>query len=158
MNNKKITVSFLIIILLLSLGAYFYFFFLEKKEEVTNTNNEKSYQQEKSSNTSSIPVKENKYYVVYIKQKNGNGSSFVPVKLNPGFKNDADFNVSISFDDYGNIINDNKIIVIDNFVISKENKEMIKKIAGINEYNEALQEIEDRVNETKNNLKKEGHI
>lgn len=155
-NNKKVMASLLIITLLLSLGVYFYFFFSNNKEEVNNTSKEEISQQEKTPNISSIPVEENEYYVVYVNQNNGSSSSFVPLKLNPGFKNDSDFNVSISFDDNGNIINDNKIMVIDNFVISKENKEMIKKIAGIKDYNEALKEIEDRVNDTKRNLEKEG--
>ncbi|MFT8312870.1 MAG: hypothetical protein ABF633_01295 [Clostridium sp.] len=154
MNNKKVMVSFLIIILTLSLGVYFCKFFLNKKEEVKTTSNKEISQEEKKINTSSITVKENEYYVVYVKGNNGSGSSFVPLKLNPDFKNDSNFNESISFDDNGKIINDNKIIVIDNFVISKENKETIKKIAGLNGYNEALKEIEERVNDTKQNLEK----
>lgn len=154
MNNKKVMASFLIIILILSLGVYFYKFFLNKKEEVKTPNNKEISREEKKTNTSSLTVKENEYYVVYVKGNNGSGSSFVPLKLNPGFKNDSNFNESISFDDNGKIINDNKIIVIDNFVISKENKETIKKIAGLKDYNEALKEIEDRVNDAKQNLEK----
>lgn len=152
MNNKKIMVSFLIIILLLSLGVYSYNFFLNKKKEVNNTYSSTV----EKNNTNSIPVEENKYYSVYIKRNDGNGSSFVPLKLNPGLKNDSSYNVNISFDDNGNIIG-NKIIVVDNFVISEENKEMIKNIAG-KDYDEALKEIEERVNDTKNNLEKEGRI
>ncbi|MBD7913463.1 MULTISPECIES: hypothetical protein [Clostridium] len=155
MNNKKRIFSVLIIILFLSLGVYIYNFFLNKKEVVNNASKEEISQQENNTNADSVPVKENKYYVVYIKQNDGTGSSFVPLKLNPGFKNDSDFHVSISFDDNGKIINDDKIIIVDNFVVSDENKEMIKKLAGINNYNEALKEIEDRVNETKENIEKE---
>ncbi|GAE48228.1 hypothetical protein JCM21738_5316 [Mesobacillus boroniphilus JCM 21738] len=64
--------------------------------------------------------------------------------------------MSISFDDNGDIINSDKIIVIDEFLISNDNKEMIKKIAGKDNYKEALKEIEDRVIDTKKGLEKEG--
>lgn len=96
-----------------------------------------------------MPVQENKYYVIYIRQDNGAGSSFVPETLNPDFSNSSDFNVRISFDDDGNIINDGKIIEIDHFEISDENKETIKKISGQSNYDEALKEIEERVLEAK---------
>ena len=150
MKNKTVIVNLLIIILLISLGFYFYNFFLNKKEETSR--------QEKNQDSSLTLVKENEYYVIYIKLNNGAGSSFVPLMLNPGLKNDSNFNVNISFDDDGNIINDDKIIVIDNFVISQENKEMIKEIAGIKNYDEALKEIEERIDDTKKNLEKEGLI
>jgi hypothetical protein len=73
----------------------------------------------------------------------------VPETLNPDFSNSSDFNVRISFDDDGNIINDGKIIEIDHFEISDENKETIKKISGQSNYDEALKEIEERVLEAK---------
>lgn len=145
MNNKKIMVSFLIIILFLFLGSYYYFSFLKTKDEV--------------SSVSSTPIKQNKHYIVYVEYNNGgSASSFVPLSLNPELKDNYVFDVSISVDDNGNIINDDKIIVIDNFVISDENKKMIKNIAGTNNYDEALKEIEEWVNSTKINLEKEGLI
>ncbi|MDY0407494.1 hypothetical protein [Paracerasibacillus soli] len=73
----------------------------------------------------------------------------MPEKLNPDFKNDSEYNVSISFDDDGNIINDDKIIQIDNFVISSQNKEKIREIAGERNYVAALKEIEERIQEIK---------
>jgi hypothetical protein len=141
-----------IAIFFLSIG---YFLLFNNKNNVDNITSktgklEKDSRPEKSiSSNAAIPSgKDNKYYVVYIKQKNG-GSSFVPKKLNPGFKNDSDFHVSISFDDNGNIINNEKVIEIVDFSISSQNKEEIKKIAGIKNYKSALKEIEDRVLEIK---------
>lgn len=174
--NKKIIVSFLTIVLFLSLGVYSYYFFSNKAEDNSDVNKEEALQEEETLNTGldtdkpsdSEPqsknesmigpytVKKNKYYIVYIKQNNGSGSSFIPLKLNPKFRNEEDYHVSISFDDDGNITNPDKIIVIDNFLISKKNKETIKAIAGTGKYNEALKEIEERVNDTKKNLEKEG--
>lgn len=150
MRRKKVAFSFLIIILLMFLVIYFYIFFLNKNEE--------NYNPKKDQNLSMVTVNENQYYIVYINANNGTGSSFVPLTLNPGLENDSNLNVSISFDDDGNIINNKKIIVIDNFFISEKNKEMIKEIAGIDNYNDALKEIEARVNDTKKNLEKEGLI
>jgi hypothetical protein len=134
----------------MSFGIYLYSYFLNKKEGTNNTSKKIIHsQQEKTIIASSNTVKENKYYIVYIKRDNGAGSSFVPLKLNPGFRNDSDFHVNISFDDYGKIINGDKIIVIDHYKISKDNKKMIKKITGKEHYEEALKEIEDRVQNTK---------
>lgn len=163
-KRKLRMVSFAIVILVVSMGVYF--FFLNNEKDVDNITNGTSKMEKGSTPSVSIPsvgknpegigpVKENKYYVIYIKQNNGTGSSFVPEKLNPSFKSDSDFNVSISIDDNGNIINDDKIIVIDNFLISTENKETIKNIAGTTNYDQALKEIEERVLETKKNNKKE---
>jgi hypothetical protein len=172
--NKKITVSVLIIILLLSSGIYFYYFSLKNDEKASDLNKGRELQQENTLNqslddgvnkdslqeeepiTDSANVKNNKYYIVYIRQENGSGSSFIPLNLNPNFKNDSDYHVSLSFDDNGDIINNDKVIEIDNFSISKDNKEAIKKIAGTEKYNEALKEIEERVTDTKKGLEEEG--
>ncbi|MHC1685353.1 MAG: hypothetical protein AB6733_20840 [Clostridiaceae bacterium] len=152
MNNKKVAVSFIIIILLLSLGVYSYNSFLNSKKQANTIHS--SIVEE--NDIKSFPVQENKYYSVHIKYNDNDASEFVPLKLNPGLKDGDSYNVSTVIDDNGNIIGD-KIIVVDNFVISDENKEMIKKVAG-NDYDEALKEIEDRVNETKEQLKKEGRL
>lgn len=97
MRRKKVAFSFLIIILLMFLVIYFYIFFLNKNEE--------NYNPKKDQNLSMVTVNENQYYIVYINANNGTGSSFVPLTLNPGLENDSNLNVSISFDDDGNIIN-----------------------------------------------------
>lgn len=149
-------ISLAIVIFFSSIG---YLLFLDNKDDVNNITSdtgqiEKDSEREESlsSEVTMPPVKENKYYVIYIKQENGTASSFVPETLNPGFRNDSDYNVSISIDDNGNIINDEKIIEIDNFIISNQNKEEIKKIAGVENYDEALKEIEERVLEAKKSV------
>ncbi|MCM3587022.1 hypothetical protein M3182_14890 [Mesobacillus maritimus] len=170
MSNRKIWASVLTIILVSSLGIYLYSFFINGTEGTNDRSTAGDTQQNNSSDTrphiemekdseqakNPPSPKENKYYIIYIEHGNGSGSSFVPLKLNPGFTNGTDFNVSISFDDNGNIINGEKIIVVRDFLISNENKEMIRKVAGKDDYEEALKEIEDRVEETKKNLEKEG--
>ncbi|KYC98270.1 hypothetical protein MXL46_17005 [Heyndrickxia sporothermodurans] len=155
-QTKKVMISLTIVILFFSFGIYISSFFLSNKEgtnEITNTSlKEESSQREKNTILNSDTVHKNKYYIVYIKQDDGKASSFVPKKLNPSFKEDADYNVSISIDDNGNILNDGKIIVVDNFVISKENKKTIKKIAGEENYKGALKEIEERVINAKKSM------
>ncbi len=105
--------------------------------------------------SSPYTVKENKYYIIYIEGENGWASSFVPLTLNPGFKYDSDHHITISLDDNGKIINGNKIIVIDHYMISNSNKEMIKKIAGTEDYDKAIKEIEDRIIEFQKRAKKQ---
>ncbi|MDA2136758.1 hypothetical protein PDN64_01210 [Bacillus cereus group sp. Bc256] len=93
---------------------------------------------------------QNKYYFVYLKQDNGvPDTTFIPEKLNPGFDKTASFNTHIEFDDYGNIIQDEKMIVIYNNKLSANNKKKIKNIAGKQNYAEALKEIQQRIDETK---------
>lgn len=156
MNKKKLIISCIIFIVLLSLGVYLSYLFLNNKNEVNDKNVNQNISQfpikGTDGNSNEVPVKENQYYIVYIQQNNGTGSSFIPLTLNPGFEEGSNYGVSISFDDNGNIINDNKIIIIDNFVISNKNKEMIKKIAGKDKYKEAIKEIEERVIEAKKGL------
>ncbi|MDA1629924.1 hypothetical protein PDK42_19705 [Bacillus cereus group sp. TH172LC] len=153
MNKKKLIISCIIVIILLSLGVYL---FLNNKNEVNDKNMNQSTSQFPikgiDGNSNEMLVKENQYYIVYIQKNNGTGSSFIPLTLNPGFEEGSDYGVSISFDDNGKIINDNKIIIIDNFLISNKNKEMIKKVAGKDKYKEALKEIEERVIEAKKGL------
>lgn len=93
---------------------------------------------------------QNKYYFVYLKQDNGvPDTTFIPEKLNPGFDKTASFNTHIEFDDYGNIIQDEKMIVIYNNKLSENNKKKIENIAGKQNYAEALKEIQQRIDETK---------
>ncbi|MBY0600456.1 hypothetical protein [Bacillus bingmayongensis] len=156
MNKKKLIISCIVFIVLLSLGVYLSYLFLNNKNEVNDKNMNQNISQSPikgiGGDSNEVPVKENQYYIVYIQQNNGTGSSFIPLTLNPGFEEGSNYGVSISFDDNGNINNDNKIIIIDNFLISNENKEMIKKIAGKDKYKEALKEIEERVIEAKKGL------
>ncbi|MGG2028691.1 hypothetical protein AB1282_23585 [Gottfriedia sp. S16(2024)] len=151
MNKSKITVSFLIIFLIFSFGIYGNYISLNNKEEASEPINNLVTQPNSTGNTSPFPDKNN-YYIIYVKQENGVASSFVPLNLNPGFKNDSDYHVSISIDDNGNIINRDKVIEIDNFIVSKSNKKIIKKIAGKEKYNEALKEIENRLAEIQKSL------
>ncbi|HEF1903425.1 TPA: hypothetical protein R9Y97_002713 [Bacillus cereus] len=93
---------------------------------------------------------QNKYYFVYLKQDNGvPDTTFIPEKLNPGFDKTASFNTHIEFDDYGNIIEDEKMIVIYNNKLSENNRKKIKNIAGKQNYAEALKEIQQKIDETK---------
>ncbi|MBJ7937503.1 hypothetical protein [Bacillus cereus] len=93
---------------------------------------------------------QNKYYFVYLKQDNGvPDTTFIPEKLNPGFDKTDSFNTHIEFDDYGNIIQDEKMIVIYNNKLSEKNKKKIENIAGKQNYAEALKEIQQRIDETK---------
>lgn len=93
---------------------------------------------------------QNKYYFVYLKQDNGvPDTTFIPEKLNPGFDKTASFNTHIEFDDYGNIIEDEKMIVIYNNKLSENNIKKIKNIAGKQNYAEALKEIQQKIDETK---------
>jgi len=151
--SKKIVISFLTIILLLTVGIYVYSYLLHSKEEANDTIKESDTELNNSVISSPYTVKENKYYTVYIKGENGSATSFVPLKLNPGFKNDSDYHITISLDDNGKITNGDKIIEIDHFTISNSNKEMIKKIAGTENYDEAVKEIEDRLIEIQKSAK-----
>lgn len=157
--SKKVKISLVSLAIMLSFMSIGYFLLFNNKRAVNNlashtSNIEKNFQAESSNKkkSSSKAIKpsadENKYYVVYIKQKNG-GSSFVPEKLNPDFRNDADYHINLLFDDNGKIINSQKIIEIDNFMISSQNKKEIKKIAGAKNYDAALEEIQARVMEIK---------
>ncbi|MEN0645374.1 hypothetical protein MKY91_19600 [Alkalicoccobacillus gibsonii] len=90
---------------------------------------------------------DNEYYSVYVKKENGEGSSFVPLTLNPGFDYSMGYSVSMSFDDNGEVVSGEKIIVIDDLTISDENKEQIKQITGNEKYEEAILEIEKEISE-----------
>jgi hypothetical protein len=157
-KSKIIIVIFTSLIILTSISFIIISKFeLDKTSEI---NEIESIKKDKTqiSETEKMDVNENKYYVVYIELDDGTASSFVPLKLNPGFSNDKDYHVSISIDDNGNVDKSEKIIVIENFLISNKNKETIKRIAGEKTYKEALKEIENRVAETKEKFEKEGII
>jgi len=172
--NKKVKISLAIMILLLSGGIYYDFIHSKgdgvndaTSNDTSKLNNDSQWQLPFKSNVdndvhqsedkySEYSEYNNKYYSVYIRQNNGTGSSFFPQTLNPGINKDpSGYHVSLSFDDNGNIIKGEKVIVIDNFVISKDNEKMIKKIAGKN-YKAALQEIKEQLIDTKENIGKDG--
>ncbi|MHC5250971.1 hypothetical protein ACYRFS_06945 [Listeria kieliensis] len=143
MTKKKIFYA-LLIVLLFSFGScIYYFFFIEKHSSVAikdkDSNENISLLNEKETEND-----ESKYYHVYVKYKDG-GSSFVPRELNPGFRDDQDYQISTSFDDDGNPIDDKKMIVINNFTLSNENKEFIKSIIGGEKYNAAIKEIQEQL-------------
>lgn len=105
---------------------------------------------EVKSEVKSVVESQNKYYFVYLKQDSGvPDTTFIPEKLNPGFDKTASFNTHIEFDDYGNIIEDEKMIVIYNNKLSENNRKKIKNIAGKQNYAEALKEIQQKIDETK---------
>lgn len=105
---------------------------------------------EVKSEVKSVVESQNKYYFVYLQQDNGvPDTTFIPEKLNPGFDKTASFNTHIEFDDYGNIIEDEKMIVIYNNKLSENNRKKIKNIAGKQNYAEALKEIQQKIDETK---------
>lgn len=154
--NKQAKVSMIsisILIFILSLGTYL---FMNKGEEIQSENSITELSKEDSTSEDEMVIieslgEENKYYAIYITDENNKmGTSFVPKKLNPSFSGGSSYQVRITTDDNGNIINDNgKIIHIKNFVISEENKQKIREIAGEEDYDEALKEIEERVLEAK---------
>ncbi|WP_027634706.1 hypothetical protein [Clostridium hydrogeniformans] len=166
MKIQKAIVVIFSTTLFISLGVYSYNFWDNKKEKTpsdsNNTNismNENSDQAHTSIDKDQNTVEKKKYYVVeVVYNTGGSSSSFVPLKLNPGYKYDSDFHMNISRDDNGNLINGDKIIEINNFVISDKNKENIKNIAGSKNYEEALKEIEDKVETLKNDAIKKGHF
>ncbi|MCY7764705.1 MULTISPECIES: hypothetical protein [Bacillus] len=160
----KRKIKFLMVCLafaLLCLTIAVYSFSTNKPDDENNVKNQvgKTQKQDRSNSANMVSDQDHKYYVIYIKQKNGTGSSFVPEKLNPGFTNDSDdFNVSISFDDKGNIINNDKVIEVEDFSLSDSNKKKIREIAGADNYDAALKEVEDRVLETKEDLEENSNF
>ncbi|TYS09410.1 hypothetical protein FZC70_09840 [Bacillus subtilis] len=139
----------------LCLTIAFYSFSTNKLDDENSVKNQvkKTQKQDRSNSANMVSDQDNKYYVIYIKQNNGTGSSFVPEELNPGFTNDSnDFNVSISFDDKGNIVSNDKVIEVENFSLSDSNKKKIREIAGADNYDAALKEVEARVFKTKEEL------
>ena len=128
----------------------FYNFFSNKKDKVNNVGDVEVIDEEKNPEAHLIKARDNKYYHVYIK---GNSVSFIPLALNPDYKVGSECNISISTDDDGNVVDDGKIIVIENYIISDENKERIKNIEGIN-YDAAIKEIEDKISYVKGDPQK----
>ncbi|ARJ25773.1 hypothetical protein B7492_32575 (plasmid) [Bacillus mycoides] len=149
MLQKKqiVLLSCFIILGILSFGGY-----LLLNDGAKNVTEEKSVS---GTNDDRVEVKneresQNKHYFVYLKQDKGvPDTTFIPEKLNPGFDITASSNTHIEFDDYGNIIQDEKMIVIYNNKLSEKNKKKIKEIAGKQNYAEALKEIQQRIDETK---------
>lgn len=155
-KKHLILISGLVILSFVFLGGYFFFDTKEKQrngktkssdiqEEMSKTPNEN-----KITETNNKNINTNKHYFVYLRQENGNSdTSFIPEKLNPGFDKTESTNISVSFDDNGIPVKDEKMILIYNNKISESNKEKIKKIVGEQNYAEALKEIQERIDETK---------
>ena len=146
MNNKKKISILLCIVIVFSIGIYTYKVAIKNKTS-SISNNEEEIQGEK-----------NKYYCVYLRYNEGEATTFLPLTLNKGYKIGDEYNMSINIDDDGNIEDDSMLIVIDDFIISKENEKKIKEIAGKEKYDEAINEIQTKINETKENLKNGGRI
>ncbi|MBY0600446.1 hypothetical protein [Bacillus bingmayongensis] len=166
MLQKKhlILISSLVILSFVFLGGYFFFDTKEKQrngttkssdiqEEMSKTPNENkitSDVQKEIPETYNKNINTNKHYFVYLRRENGNSdTSFIPEKLNPGFDKTESTNISVSFDDYGIPMKDEKMILIYNNKISESNKKKIKQIVGEQNYDEALKEIQERIDETK---------
>lgn len=143
MNNKKKISIWLCIVIVVSIGIYTY--------KVNVKNNTSSI----SNNEEEIQGEKNKYYCVYLRYNEGEATTFLPLTLNKGYKIGDEYNMSINIDDDGDIEDDSMLIVIDDFIISKENEKKIKEIAGKEKYDEAINEIQTKINETKENLKME---
>ncbi|NLK95997.1 MAG: hypothetical protein GX275_12560 [Clostridiales bacterium] len=131
----------------------FYNFFSNKKDKVNNVGDVEVIDEEKNPEAHLIKARDNKYYHVYFKGNSEAATGFIPLTLNPEYKIGSEYNISISTDDDGNVVDDGKIIVIENYIISDENKEKIKNIAGTN-YDAATKEIEDKINDVKGDPQK----
>lgn len=91
-------------------------------------------------------VEENDYYVVYINNTDGSNTSYVPTSLNPGFKETESYNISIVIDDNGNIVNDEKIIVVNEYILSESNKVNIREIlSDERRASEAITELQEEL-------------
>ena len=85
----------------------------------------------------------NEYYYVYAHDLN---CSFIPDLLNPDLDVDAKLEISIRTDDDNNVISDDKMILVSENELSKENRQKILEIVGEENYNETINEIESRLN------------
>lgn len=149
MLQKKtiILISSLVIISLLGLSIFL--FFSDKKEQRINEKIKPAVT-EKTSESTNGTSSQNKYYYVYLKQRDSNSdTSFIPEKLNPGYDMTESHNTTIEYNADGSIIEDDKIIVVYNYIISEKNRKKIKEIAGEQKYAEALKEIQERIDEAK---------
>lgn len=152
MNNKKKLSIIMCIIIFIVIGICITKFFVDSQNK---SNANVVIKSEDKEDIEINNVEENKYYIIYV--RNGdNSSSFIPLTLNKDYKLGDEYSINISTDDNGNIINDDKIIAIDDFVISEETKEKIKSIAGEDKYDEAIKEIQTNVDGAKEQHIKDG--
>ncbi|EUJ28337.1 hypothetical protein [Listeria grayi] len=96
------------------------------------------------------PRKKNKFYSVYVvahSKEGGSATEFIPEIINPDFNPYDGYNSSTYGDE--EVRKDEMFIYIDNYRITKEVKDQIKKIAGSKKYKAALEEIEKGVQEIK---------
>lgn len=157
LSQKKqlISIGVLCILGLLFFGGYLFFNNKSNQKESLESSTESENQsdvQRKSPESFSKDLNansaKNKYYFVYSRQENGKSdTSFVPETLNPGYDKTESMNISISFDDYGIPAKDEKMILIYDHKISESNKQKIKEIAGEENYEKALKEIEEGIGE-----------
>ncbi|PFE10899.1 hypothetical protein [Bacillus cereus] len=154
-KRQIILIGTLCIISFLFLGGYLFFNNKSNQEDRLKSSTEGEHQSDLQRKSPELFSKDlnansdkNKYYFVYLRQGNGNSdTSFVPETLNPGYDKTESMNISISFDDYGIPAKDEKMILIYDYKISESNKQKIKEIAGEENYEKALKEIEERIGE-----------
>lgn len=95
--------------------------------------------------------KPNQYYYVFLQQDKFS-TAFIPQKLNKGYKPNSDVHITNFFNSDGTVIEDEKMILINDYLITDSVKKKIKEIVGEKNYVEALREIEDRVNTLKETI------
>jgi hypothetical protein len=166
-KKQLILIGSLFILILLFFGGYLFFNNKSNQEDslrVTDTKEDILKSSTEGENKSDVQRKspesfnkdlngnsdKNKYYFVYLRQENGKSdTSFVPETLNPGYDKTESMNISVLFDDYGIPAKDEKMILIYDYKISESNKQKIKEIAGEENYEKALKEIEERMGENR---------
>lgn len=135
---KIILLSLAVLVITFSLGTYFLSKDSLKENKVDNVEKSKE---------------KNKYYSVLVNGLDGSASSFIPTTINLDLKHDSEYTISTSIDDSGNILDNDKVIVVNNCTLSNENKNFIKSIAG-DKYEEALKEIEEGIKSSKEDFEK----
>lgn len=174
MRNKKNIIIISSIILIVVLVFTLVYSRLSDSSESSESNNKPVQTNEVSASNNQLPAnpdqslidpsqendissesqKTNDYYVLYINNTDGSTASFVPPSLNPNFKEGESYNVSISIDDDGNIINNDKIIVVNDYILSDENKDYIHQILpDEKQSSSAIEEIQKQIDEVKENSK-----
>ncbi|PET90559.1 hypothetical protein CN941_21420 [Bacillus cereus] len=166
-KKQLILIGSLFILILLFFGGYLFFNNKSNQEDslrVTDTKEDILKSSTEGENKSDVQRKspesfnkdlngnsdKNKYYFVYLRQENGKSDiSFVPETLNPGYDKTESMNISVLFDDNGIPAKDEKMILIYDYKISESNKQKIKEIAGEENYEKALKEIEERMGENR---------
>lgn len=160
MFRKKFIFSFLLISLLLAGGFYTYYKVMKvdnakqvsketqgKEVSLSTENNEIDNSMDSKAIEEQIrkePRKKNKFYSVYVvadSREGGSATEFIPEIINPDFNPYDGYNSSTYGDE--EVRKGEMFIYIENYRITKEVKDQIKKIAGSKKYQAALEEIKE---------------